>query len=83
MQKCSSGKRIYLSFEVAQDALVESWIDFEFRPGAGPISVYKCDDCGYYHLTKSGVMDEKLRQYLDDGKIERQKEAKYWQNKFK
>ena len=68
---------------IAEGALIEARTRFEYRLGSGPVAVYKCEDCGYYHLTSKGEMNVRLAQYLKEGKIERQKEADRWLNKIK
>lgn len=83
MKTCISHKKIYLTQEIAEDALVEARVRFDYTQGDGPVAVYKCDDCGYYHLTSQGQMNGKLAQYYAEGKIQRQKEADYWLNKMK
>lgn len=83
MNRCISGKRLYVSQEVAEDALIETWTRFDFSASNGPVAVYRCDDCGHYHLTSRGPMNEKLSQAIADGKIRRQKEADQWMNKLK
>ena len=74
---------MYPSELIAEDVLIETWTRFDFTPGNGPISIYKCDDCGEYHLTSRGPMNERLSQALADGKIQRQKDANRWQDKFR
>jgi ABC-type ATPase with predicted acetyltransferase domain len=74
---------MYSSQEVAEDALIEAWTRFEYAPNQGPVAVYKCEDCGQYHLTSKGTMNEKLSKALAAGKIQRQKEADRWLDKLK
>lgn len=81
MNRCSSGKRTYPTREVAEDALIETRTRFE-NP-QGPVSVYQCEDCGYFHLTSKGPMNEKLARALAEGSIGRQKEANRWLDKLK
>ena len=83
MVKCSTNKKTYLSVEIAEDVLIETWTKFDYAPNNGPIAIYKCDDCGYYHLTSKGVVNEKLAKHLAEGKIQLQKEANKWINKIK
>ena len=83
MKSCITGKKSFASIEVAEDVLIETYTRFEFAPNQGPIAIYKCDDCGYYHLTSQGMMNEKLKKCLQDGSIARQKEANRWLDKFK
>lgn len=83
MKKCGTGKRLYPSQQLAEEALIESHIHFEHRAGDGPVTVYQCEDCGEYHLTSRGPMNERLAKQLADGTIGRLKEANLWKNKFK
>jgi hypothetical protein len=83
MIKCVSNKKLYPSWEVAEDALIEAHTHFDYSRGNGPIGVYQCEDCGYYHLTSQGSMNQKLEQLIKDGKIQRQKEANQWLNRIK
>jgi hypothetical protein len=83
MKKCSTGKRLYVSEQLAENSLIEAHIHFEYKAGEGPKTVYKCDECGYYHLTSQGAMNARLSQLLTDGTIQKQKEAGRWNEKFK
>jgi hypothetical protein len=83
MKKCVSGKRLYPSRQLAEEALIESHIHFEHRAGGGPVAVYQCEECGEFHLTSRGPMNERLDKQLTDGTIKRLKEAARWQNRFK
>lgn len=83
MSGCISGKRMYSTREIAEDALIETHTRFDFAADTGPVAVYQCDDCGQFHLTSRGPMSEKLSQALAEGKIQRQKEADRWLDKLK
>jgi hypothetical protein len=83
MINCISNKKVYFSSELAEEALIQAHIQFEFTRGSGPVAVYKCDDCGYFHLTSKGTMNEKLVAEIKNGKIGLQKEANRWMGKFK
>ena len=83
MPTCISHKKSYPSLAFAEDALVEAWIKFEYTQGSGPIAVYKCEDCGEYHFTSKGLMNEKLSSALATGKIKREREGNDWLNKLK
>lgn len=74
---------MYPTQQVAEDVLIEARTRYDYAQGYGPVGVYKCDDCGEYHLTSQGPMNEKLATYLRDGKIDLQKEADRWMKKFK
>lgn len=83
MKKCSSGKRAYGSESLAVEALIEAHIQFNYRSGNGPMSIYQCDECGQYHLTSKGLMNDRLAAALKDGSIARQRAVVQWQERFK
>lgn len=80
---CVTGKRSYPTEEIAIEALIGAHTNFNFNKGVGPIAVYKCDDCGNYHLTSTGTVNEKLAQHIKGGKIDQQKEADHWERKWR
>lgn len=82
-ERCVSGKRVYTSHEMAEDALVEAWTRYDYHAGNGPVAVYRCEDCGYYHLTSAGPMSENLSKALRDGTIEKQREALKWERRLR
>lgn len=81
--RCVSGKKLFLSQQLAEDVLIELWTHHEYAAGQGPIAVYKCDDCGYYHLTSREPINEKLAHFLSDNKLKHIREAGKWIDKFK
>ncbi len=72
-----------MSYELAVDALIEAWTRFDYTHTTGPIAVYQCEDCGNYHLTSQGKINETLQKHITSGKIQRQKEADRWIEKLK
>jgi hypothetical protein len=82
MIKCSTGKKVYLSEALAENALIDAHSSNHYA-GTGPVAIYRCEDCGYYHFTSKGKMNEKLAQQIASGKIKRQQEANQWLNKLK
>jgi ABC-type ATPase with predicted acetyltransferase domain len=80
---CSTGKKVYASEALAEDALIEARIQFDYQAGRGPVAVYRCEACGHYHLTSQGPMSEKLKMYLASGQLDKQKQANYWAHKLK
>ena len=83
MNKCISGKRVFQTHDDAVDALLAARTKFDYRQGHGPVSVYHCDDCGFFHLTSKGPMNETLKKSLNDGSIDRKKEADDWEERLK
>lgn len=74
---------MFSSQQIAEDVLIELWSKNEYASGHGPIGVYKCDDCGYYHFTSQGPMNERLSEALSTGKLKLLREANKWLNKMK
>lgn len=83
MIRCVTGKKVFITEAHAEDALIESWIKFDYATGHGPIAIYRCDDCGYYHFTSKGSMNGTLAKHLADGKIKAEKTANSWNDKLK
>jgi hypothetical protein len=83
MGKCSSGKRMFTTQAMAEDALIDLWSKNVYIPGRAPIAIYKCDDCGEFHLTSQGTMNEQLSEAIKTGKIKLHQEAKRWEDKWK
>ena len=83
INKCPTHKKIFFNHDQAVDALVEARIRYDYSSGNGPVSVYKCEECGHYHLTSKGPVDETLQKHLKDGNIDREKEANRWLHKLK
>lgn len=79
---CASGKKTYLSQELAEEALLGARIRYEFRPGNGPVAVYKCEHCGGYHLTSRGEVNPRLEAETRSGNLRREQEASYWLDKL-
>jgi len=80
--KCPTHKKIYLTHDQAVDALVEARVRYEYASGNGPVSVYKCEECGHYHLTSKGTVNDTLLKRMKDGKIDLEKEANRWLHKL-
>jgi len=81
-KNCTTNKRGYASEALAEEAL----IDARTRHGNekdGPTAVYRCDDCGQYHLTSKGPMNPRLAEYIKDGKLKLNQEANRWLGKLK
>jgi hypothetical protein len=82
MSSCVSKKKMYLSQALAEDALIDAHVRFGFGSKDGPRSVYKCGDCGQFHLTSRGPTNARLAHDLDSGKIKRDREAGFWRGQF-
>jgi hypothetical protein len=65
------------------EALIQAHTQFNYGKSSGPVAVYKCEDCGNYHLTSKGPVNATLASYLKEGKIDKALEAEKWAKKFK
>ena len=81
--KCVSGKKMFISLTIAEDALIELWSKNEYRQGEGPVAAYCCEDCGQYHLTSKGPMNERLAEALAGDELRIRREANKWIDKLK
>jgi len=79
---CPSGKRIYLTKIDAEEALIQAWINFDYRKGSGPQSTYECQDCGNHHLTSWPPMSSALEDALESGYIAKEKRSRDWERRF-
>lgn len=82
MRDCSTGKICHMSQEVAEEALVENRARNNFDHAAGPINIYKCEICHYFHFTSKGNPREMLSDPVVQRKIERMKIQNHWERKF-
>jgi hypothetical protein len=83
MAGCVTGKKMYPSQEMAEQALINAWVKNDYPEGRGPVAVYRCNDCKEFHLTSSGTMNPVLESFIKEGKLKMQKEAAYWAGKLK
>ena len=83
MQRCVSGKLVYTREDLAIDALLELWVRNYYAKGSGPISVYRCDDCGMFHHTSKGERHERLVEFIESGELNRRRKAFEWEEKLK
>jgi len=74
---------MYPTESLAEEALVSAWIKYDYARGNGPVAIYRCEDCGTFHFTSKGKMNEKLSTLLAKGEIRKEKEADKWLNKIK
>ncbi len=83
MIKCKSNKKVYLAINIAEEALIGARTRFDYGKQTGPVGIYQCDDCGYYHLTSQGTINPKLAEYLASNRAKIEKEASQWEQKFR
>lgn len=80
---CSSGKKVFLSMSLAEEALLSAHVQFNFSKGKGPVAVYQCENCGQFHLTSQGAMSTRLRDFLTSQDFKRLRQAAEWTDKLK
>jgi hypothetical protein len=83
MITCPSHKKVYLTAEIAEDALIEARTKYDYADGNGPVGVYQCEDCGYYHLTSKGAINPRLEQMQRAGELDRKKQGAAWEQKIR
>lgn len=83
MKRCPSGKVIYATQTLAEDALIDAWIRNNYTLGTGPVSIYQCEDCGNFHFTSKGTMNDRLKKEWDSGQIARSRRAFDHEQKFR
>ena len=82
MLTCPTGKRVYPTEVIAEEALIDSHSRNNYA-GTGPVAVYQCEECGYYHFTSKGPMNKKLAEQIASGKIKLQQQASQWSQKWR
>jgi hypothetical protein len=82
INRCPSGKRIFESESLAEDALIDLWSKNNYSSANAPQAIYRCEDCGNFHFTSRGPMNAKLQTAISSGKIKIQREANNWLNKM-
>ena len=80
---CPTHKRCYLSREMAEQALLENRSRNYYAENDGPINVYECDICGYFHFTSKGEKSDILKSNEAIEKIDKSREASYWEDRFR
>ncbi len=82
MIKCRSGKKVYLTELLAEDALLDAHSRHHYT-NSGPINIYRCEDCGYYHFTSKGNLHPQLAKLLASGKLKHIREGNEWERKLR
>jgi len=80
--KCRTGKRVYQTESLAEEALIDAHSRNQYA-GTGPIAVYQCEECGYYHFTSKGHMNKRWAEQIAGEKIKLQQQASEWNRKWK
>ena len=80
---CVTGKVMYESAHDAEEALLGAWIRNNYREGSGPRAIYQCHDCGRFHFTSQGEMNDFLREKIESGYVATQKRAREWEDRLR
>lgn len=80
---CVTGKKMFPSRELAEEALIAARTIYKVRESSGPQSVYLCNDCGEWHLTSRNAPDSPVNNPETKERISRQVESDFWEQKFK
>jgi hypothetical protein len=83
MAGCISGKSIFQSKELAEEALIQNHIRNNHREGSGPINVYECRDCLNWHFTSNGNVSPLLLDSEIKKRIAKERTALEWEYRFK
>ncbi|WP_424961053.1 hypothetical protein [Ekhidna sp.] len=81
--RCSSGKRAFDSVALAEEALIQHHIRNDYKKGEGPINVYECRECGNWHFTSKGTEHELFNDKKIVKRIEGERRAFLWEQKFR
>jgi hypothetical protein len=79
MIDCPSRKIIYYSEKEAKEFLIMLHVKYQ---NSSTRTFYTCDQCGYFHLTFLGEIDDTLKQAEQVGRIDQLREADYWIRKL-
>jgi len=80
---CSTGKRMFDSMILAEEALIQNHVRNDYRKGEGPTNVYECNLCGAWHFTSKGEPHELLSDPEVIARIESERRAFVWEQRLK
>jgi hypothetical protein len=72
-------KKTYQTENLALEALIEARTRFVQNTSN---NVYRCEECGNWHLTSKGEVSPKLQKMMQNGSLERSRLAYYWERKL-
>lgn len=81
--RCSSGKKCFELESLALEALVQNHIINEYPRDEGPINIYECEKCGYWHFTSKGLKHTHLEDPEIQDRIKKERQANYWERKLR
>lgn len=83
MHTCSTKKTCFKNKEEAEEELINIRGRNNYSGSAGPINVYKCEFCGFYHFTSKGEANPILTKDENLTRINKVSEANFWIDKLK
>lgn len=83
MNTCRTGKRVFVTEQLAEEALIAAHGFYSYAKGKGPVGVYACEECGHFHLTSKGEVNPRLAAALKSGDLRREQQASQWLHKVK
>ncbi|MFK7952491.1 MAG: hypothetical protein AB8B73_06565 [Ekhidna sp.] len=81
--KCVTGKTVYETAEIAEEALIQNHIRNNHRVGSGPINIYECRDCHHWHFTSQGNLNQQLENPEVIQRIKQERRVREWEFKLK
>ncbi|MEM7552444.1 MAG: hypothetical protein AAF363_22365 [Bacteroidota bacterium] len=81
--KCVSGKIIHYTEKEALEALVQNHIRVYHNQNSGPVNIYECKDCNYFHLTSKGDRHEILDDPEVKKRIDLERQSIHWESKLR
>lgn len=76
----SCNKRAYPNESIAEEALIQARIRFENNTA---VSIYKCENCGDWHLSSAGEVNPRLASMIKSGELDKERKRDIWENKYK
>ena len=80
---CVSGKKCFEDEKLALEALIQNHVIYSYSEGNGPINVYECRECGFWHFTSKGLKNEILLKPDIQSRIKKEQQANYWERKLR
>ena len=80
--ECTTGKKCFDTKDQADQALINIHALGNFRAGSGPIAVYQCEDCNYWHFTSKGNKSSLLDDPEVKDHIKKTQQSRFWEDKL-
>lgn len=83
MKTCPTGKKSFVTAQLAEDALIGAWTSYEYTVPSAPVTIYQCEDCGQFHFTSKGEMNKRLAELIASGRLQRMRQADQWEHRLR